>query len=83
MIHAFTAAAAAAVALTLSVLFGAPAPAGHPAAPGVVVAAADEPDVKVHHTQGCDLCGQTGQHTHTQDEWRALLDGMSLPGGDR
>lgn len=33
-----------------------------------------EPDVKVHHTQGCPLCGDTGQHTHAQAEWRALID---------
>jgi len=33
-----------------------------------------EPDVKVHHTAGCVLCSRTDQHTHTQDEWRAMLD---------
>lgn len=32
------------------------------------------PDVKVHHTNGCRLCGDTGPHTHTQDEWRAVID---------
>ncbi len=33
-----------------------------------------DPDVKVHHTAGCDLCGRTDQHTHTQDDWRELID---------
>lgn len=33
-----------------------------------------EPDVQVKHTAGCVLCGSTGQHTHTQAEWRAMLD---------
>ncbi|MGE3795961.1 MAG: hypothetical protein AB7I38_18825 [Dehalococcoidia bacterium] len=34
----------------------------------------DERDVQVHHTQGCELCGQTGQHAHTQADWRELID---------
>ena len=34
----------------------------------------DEPDVKVHHAQGCELCGRTDQHTHTQADWRELID---------
>lgn len=34
----------------------------------------NEPDVKVHHTAGCGICGRTDQHTHTQDDWRALID---------
>lgn len=33
-----------------------------------------EPDVKVHHTAGCVVCGETEPHTHPQDEWRAMLD---------
>jgi hypothetical protein len=38
-----------------------------------------EPDVNVHHTKGCDLCGNPDQHTHTQADWRELIDGV----GDR
>lgn len=33
-----------------------------------------EPDVKVHHTAGCDLCNRTDPHTHPQREWREMLD---------
>jgi hypothetical protein len=35
---------------------------------------APEPDVKVHLTAGCDLCGETGKHTHKQADWRDLID---------
>lgn len=31
-------------------------------------------DVKVKHSAGCVICGSTEQHTHTQDDWRAMLD---------
>jgi hypothetical protein len=34
----------------------------------------NEPDVKVHLTKGCPLCGSKGKHTHTQKAWRALID---------
>jgi hypothetical protein len=39
--------------------------------------AKNEPDVKVHLTEksgGCPICGSTGQHTHTQDDWREVID---------
>jgi hypothetical protein len=35
---------------------------------------APEPDVKVHLTKGCDLCARTDPHTHTQADWRDLID---------
>lgn len=31
-------------------------------------------DVQVHLTAGCDLCGRTDKHTHTQPDWRELID---------
>ena len=43
----------------------------------------DEPDVKVHHSQGCELCGQTGPHTHTQADWRELIDRVGARDTDR
>jgi len=33
-----------------------------------------EPDVKVHLTKGCELCSRTDAHTHTQADWRELID---------
>lgn len=42
-----------------------------------------EPDVKVHIKAGCDLCGKTGQHAHGQEEWRALIDSVVLPSGQK
>lgn len=33
-----------------------------------------EPDVKVKIRAGCPICGRTDQHTHAQDDWRAVLD---------
>lgn len=40
---------------------------------------APEPDVKVHLAKGCPLCGRTDQHTHSQRDWRRLLDNMPSP----
>jgi hypothetical protein len=34
----------------------------------------DEPDVKVELTKGCPLDDRTDKHTHTQDDWRELID---------
>ena len=34
----------------------------------------NEPDVKVHHTAGCGICGRTDQHTHAQADHRAKVD---------
>lgn len=31
-------------------------------------------DVKVHLAAGCDLCSRTDAHTHTQPDWRELID---------
>lgn len=41
-----------------------------------------EPDVQVHITKGggCPLCRSTSRHTHSQVQWRALLDGMTARG---
>jgi predicted nucleic acid-binding Zn-ribbon protein len=33
-----------------------------------------DPDVKVHLTSGCPLCGSKDYHKHTQKDWRALID---------
>ena len=30
--------------------------------------------VKVHLTAGCELCGNTGKHTHPRAEWEKLID---------
>jgi hypothetical protein len=34
----------------------------------------NEPDVKVHLTKGCELCSRTDAHTHSQRDWRELID---------
>jgi hypothetical protein len=41
----------------------------------------NEPDVRVHLSAGCPLCGRTDQHTHTQDQWRAAVDAADPWGG--
>lgn len=42
-----------------------------------------EPDVKVHHTAGCDMCGRTDAHSHGQQEWRELIDNTPWDKGQR
>lgn len=46
-----------------------------------MIAKRDEPDVKVHITSGCDVCGRTDQHTHEQEQWREMLDAKPWPWG--
>lgn len=40
-------------------------------------------DVKVHHRNGCDLCGRTDEHTHGQAQWTAHVDQVGAAWRDR